>query len=41
MDDNGNVPVASKPDKLLRTYNRSKCIICLEDKYLADRKSRE
>jgi hypothetical protein len=29
MDDNVKVPVT--PDKQPRTYDRSKCVICLED----------
>jgi hypothetical protein len=32
MDDNVKVPVTSKPNKLPRTNDRSKCVICLEDK---------
>jgi len=32
MDDNVKVPITSKPDKQPRTYDRSKCVICLEDK---------
>jgi len=32
MDDNVKVPVTSKADKQPRTYNRSKCVIFLEDK---------
>ena len=41
MDDNIKVPVPSKPGKLPRTYDRSKCVICLEDKTFADRKYRK
>ena len=41
IDDNVKVPVTSKPAKLPRIYDRSKCIISLEEKLLADRKSRE
>ena len=32
MDYNVKVPVTSKPDNLPRTYDRSKYVICLEDK---------
>jgi len=32
MDDNVKVPVTNKADKQPRTYNRSKCVIFLEDK---------
>ena len=32
MDDNIKVPVTSKPGKVPRTYNRSKCVISIEDK---------
>jgi len=32
MDDNVQVPVTNKPAKLPRTYDSSKCFICLEDK---------
>ena len=41
MDDNVKQPVTSRPSKMLKTYDRSKCIICLEDKVLADRKTTE
>ena len=41
MDDNVKVLVTSTPAKLPRTYNRSKCGICLENMLFADRKSRE
>ena len=41
MDDNVKQPVTSRPSKMLKTYDRSKCIICLEDKVLADRKTNE
>jgi hypothetical protein len=41
MDDNVKVSVISKPEKVPRTYDCSKCVICLEDKQLADRKSWE
>jgi hypothetical protein len=32
MDYNVKVPVTSKPDKQPRTHDRSKYVICLEDK---------
>jgi len=32
MVGNVKVPVTSKPDKQPRTHDRSKCVICLEDK---------
>ena len=41
MDDNVKVLVTSTPAILPRTYDRSKCVICLENMLFADRKSRE
>jgi hypothetical protein len=41
MEDNVKVLVTSTPAKLPRTYDRSKCGICLENMLFADRKSRE
>ena len=41
MEDNVKVLVTSTPSILPRTYDRSKCGICLENMLFADRKSRE